>query len=121
MPAMMTLGSLFYLAATKASAWEALQRIPKQAWINLALSVLVVLVVVRTWRTLKRLNDYAPFVALTLLGGLIFCYWVYERSEPRFLTPVVNIAAEFLPTKNKQAQNIEKLRQAREADKPGRP
>jgi hypothetical protein len=114
---MKTLGCLIWLAAANPNAWESLRKIPKQSWINLAIFVLIAVVSIRTWRTLRRLNEFAPYIALTIMGGMVLCYWVYERNEPRFLTPVVEIAAEVLPTKGKQTQNLEQLRKGRDADK----
>jgi hypothetical protein len=105
---------LFASFAAQNPTWEKLRQVPNQVWINIALCVLAVIVVVRLWRTLKRLNDYAPYVAAVIAGTVIFLYWVYERTEPRFLTPVVERLTPFLPSKQKQQRDIEQFRRGRE-------
>ena len=77
--------------------------------------VLAVVVVVRLWHGLKKFNDYAPWFAVALALSLIGFYWVYERTEPRFLTPVVDQLVNFLPTKSKHEQDLERVRKSREA------
>jgi hypothetical protein len=100
--------------AAQSTAWEQLQRVPKQTWINLGICVLAVLVVVRVWRLLKRFNDYAPYLAAVFSAVIIFCYWVYERTEPRFLTPLVNKLAPFFPSKAQQERDLETVRRGRD-------
>ena len=101
------------LLAATSSAWENLQRIPAQAWINAGLCVVAAVVVLRTWRALKRFNDYAPWIGAALIATTIMAYWTYERTEPRFLTPVVERLTDFLPTKAKHEADLEKLRESR--------
>ena len=83
-------------------------------WLNLAICVLTVVIVVRLWRGLKKINDFAPFFVAVLAGSMIFFYWIYNRAEPKFLTPVVDQLVNFFPTKSKHEQDIEKLRKSRE-------
>ena len=104
------------LLAVTSSTWEKVHRIPTQTWINLGICVLAVLVVVRVWRALKRFNDYAPWLVTAVAASTIMGYWTYERTEPRFLTPVVDRLVMFLPTKAKHQADLEKLRQGRDAD-----
>lgn len=104
------------LLAAASSTWENVRRIPSQTWINLGICVLAVVLVVRMWRALRRFNDFAPWIATTLFASMILCYWVYERTEPRFLTPVVERLTFFLPTKSKHQADLEKMRQGRDAD-----
>lgn len=103
------------LLAASPSALDKLRQIPSQAWINLGICVLAVVLVVKTWRALRRFNDYAPWIGATLAGSFIMFYWVYERTEPPFLTPVVERLAYFMPSKAKQSQQIEKIHETRDA------
>jgi hypothetical protein len=102
--------------AAHLTAWDKVRHIPFQTWLNLGICVLAVALVLRMWRTLKSLNDYAPWIALVMAGFMILCYWTYNRSEPRFLTPVVEKLALVMPTKAKQEQDLEKVRKGRDAD-----
>ena len=53
-------------------------------------------------------------VAAMLAALLIFFYWVYDRSEPRFLTPVIDKLAPFFPSKSAQQQIEDKRRRGRD-------
>lgn len=63
---------------------------------------------------LKQINDYAPYLAAVFVGGLLFLLMVYNRNEPRFLTPIVEPLTNFLPTKSKQEADLDRLRRSRE-------
>ncbi len=102
------------IAAAQSSAWDALKSVPKQTWINIAICVVAVVVVVKVWRALKNLNEFLPYIAALLATGLIFFYWVYERAEPRFLTPIVDQLAPFFPSKSAQEQIEQKRRRGRD-------
>jgi hypothetical protein len=90
------------LAAAPPSTWEQIKRVPKETWINLVICLVAVVVIVWVWKGLKKFNDFAPYIAVLLAAGLIFFYWIYDRSEPRFLTPVIDKLAPFFPTKGSQ-------------------
>lgn len=102
------------LAAAQPTAWESLRSVSKDTWINLALCLVTLVIVVRLWRTLKKINDFVPYIFAVLAAFLIFFYWVYERREPRFLTPVVDQLAPFFHSKSAQKQIEEKRRRGRD-------
>jgi MFS superfamily sulfate permease-like transporter len=103
--------------AAQLSTWEKLKAVPKDTWLNLGIVVLAVVIIVKAWRALKRLNDFAPYIAAAIAGSMILFFWVYERTEPRFLTPVIEPLTHFLPTKSASQEKLEKLRKAREEHK----
>lgn len=100
--------------AAQTTAWDQLRGVPRQVWINLIICVLAVLIIVRLWREMKKLNDYAPYFLSVILSATVFAYWVYNRTEPRFLSPLVDQLMPFFPTKAKHDEALEKLRRARE-------
>jgi len=108
----------FRFFAAQLSTWEKLKHVPKDTWINLGICVLAVVIIIRLWRALKKFNDYAPYIATVVAMCGIMAYWVYERTEPAFLTPVVEPLTGFLPTKAKHQRDLEKLRKGRDADPP---
>ncbi len=101
-------------AAAQASAWEQLRSVPKETWINIGICVLAVVIILKVWRALKSINEFMPFIAAVLAAFLIFFYWVYDRSEPRFLTPVIDKLAPFFPSKSAQQQIEDKRRRGRD-------
>jgi hypothetical protein len=105
---------LAFLIAAQPTTMEKLRHVPKDTWINLALCVIAIAVIVRMWRALKNFNEYAPYFAMALAGSMIVCYWVYERTEPSFLSPVVAPLSHFLPSKGIQQERVERVRNARE-------
>lgn len=101
------------LAAAPLSAMDQLRAVPKQTWINLAICVFAVVAIVKLWKVLRSINEFIPYVAAALGSCLILFYWVYERAEPKFLTPVVEKLVHFFPSKSKQQQLIDEQRRAR--------
>ncbi len=95
--------SLFVAAAAAAPAkttvWEKLQAVPKETWFSLFITLIVIFVIVRLWKSLKEINDIVPWIALFTVGGAIVLYWTYERKEPKFLSPVFDELAKVLPSK----------------------
>jgi MFS superfamily sulfate permease-like transporter len=104
----------FVLFAAQASVGEQLRRVPKETWINLAVGILAIVILVRLWRGLRQINEYAPYIAAVFTGTVLFQAMVYYRNEPRFLTPLVEPLTAFFPTKARQDQALERMRQSRE-------
>lgn len=102
------------LLAAQPTTLDRLKRIPTDVWLNLVMWILAVVVIIRLWRALKRINDYAPYIAATLTAGVLFLTMVYYRNEPAFLTPVVDKLSHFFPAKSKQEADLERMRQGRE-------
>jgi hypothetical protein len=91
---------------------QKLQRIPTGVWINLLIWIGVIVIIVRVWKGLKEINDYAPYIVATFTGCVLFLTMVYYRNEPPFLTPVVEKLTHFFPTKSKQEQDLERMRRS---------
>jgi MFS superfamily sulfate permease-like transporter len=100
--------------AAQSSVGEQLRRVPKETWINLAIGVVALVVLIRLWRALRQINEYAPYIAAVFTGAVLFLTMVYYRNEPRFLTPIVEPLTSFFPTKARQEQDLERLRRSRE-------
>lgn len=93
---------------------DRLRYVPRDTWINAAIFVISAFVLVKTWKTLRRVNDYAPYIACVVFGCGVFFYWVYSRTEPAFLTPVVERLTPFFPTKSAQQDSLDTVRRSRE-------
>ncbi|OHE88211.1 MAG: hypothetical protein A3G75_10370 [Verrucomicrobia bacterium RIFCSPLOWO2_12_FULL_64_8] len=88
--------SLLVVAAQ--SGWaDKIRQVPKQAWINIGLFVVVIVITLRTWRALKKINELAPYIAVASMLAIIFLYWIFNRTEPKFLSPFVDFLSGFLP------------------------
>ncbi len=80
---------------------EKLKAVPKPFWINVGIAVLCIVALVYVVRRLKEMNKIVLIILGTLVFTLVGFNWVYERNEPKFLTPFVDMLATFLPTKIK--------------------
>ena len=105
---------VYTLAAAQSSVWDQLKSIPKQTWINIGICVLTVVVIIKVWKVLKTINEFVPYIVGVLAAFLIFFYWVYERTEPSFLSPIVDKLAPFFPSKGTQDQIKDKRRRGRD-------
>jgi di/tricarboxylate transporter len=90
---------LVLAAAAKVTVWEKIKAVPLDTWIGLAIAILVIFVLVRLWKNLREFNEFAPWIALFMIGGSVILYWTYERTEPKLLTPVINVLSQYLPSK----------------------
>lgn len=104
--------SLLHFAAT--TPLQKIRHLPTETWINVAICVAGILVILRLWRTLKALNDYGPYLACAVVASGVFFYWVYTRTEPAFLTPVVEKLAPFFPTQKDQQGAVDRARSSRD-------
>ncbi len=86
-----------YLFAVTAA--EKLQKIPTAFWINVALAVLIIVGVVIVMRKLAGTNKVVLAVLSLIIISVVGFNWIYERNEPKFLTPVVDKLSGFFPTK----------------------
>jgi hypothetical protein len=78
---------------------EKLRQVPKSFWINAAIVVLVLVAAVIIIRKIKEMNKIVLGIILAFVFVLVCFNWVYNRNEPKFLTPFVDMVAPFLPAK----------------------
>jgi FtsH-binding integral membrane protein len=91
---------MLMLAAT---TMEKLQRVPVQFWLKAALVLVGFVVGVILLRKIAGMNKAVlgaiVFVLLTVIGF----NWIYERNEPAWATPAVEVLAKFFPSKGSYA------------------
>jgi hypothetical protein len=90
---------LIAAATAKPSVLQKVQAIPMATWISILVAVIVIVIMVRVWKTLREFNEFAPWIALFMIGGSVVLYWTYERTEPKVLSPIFDVLAQFLPSK----------------------
>lgn len=101
------------LLAAQFNALDKLRQIPLQFWINLGLGIFAVLLAVRFWKALRQINSFMPWLAAMITSAMLLSYWTYNRTEPRWLTPVVERLTLVLPTKAKHEADLDRLRSSR--------
>lgn len=91
--------ALLAAAATKPTVWEKLQAVPKETWITLGVTILVIFALVKVWKSLSQVNEIVPWIVFITIGGAVIMYWTYERKEPKVLSPIFDQLAKILPSK----------------------
>jgi len=89
--------------AAKLTVWDKIQAVPTSTWLSLGGTILALLLLVRFWKSLAELNEVVPWIVFIIFGGSSLLYWTYERNEPALLTPVIEILADYLPTRDIRA------------------
>lgn len=77
---------------------DKLKAIPPTVWEKLGLGVLAVIVVFIVIQRVLKINKFVLGGAVFVGGGLLWFNWIYHRTEPKFLTPLVDRVAPFFPT-----------------------
>jgi hypothetical protein len=86
---------LFFAASTL----DKLKDIPTDVWVKLALAVLGLVIVIIVLRKIAQVNKLVLVVVVLVTLSFMGFSWIYERNEPKFLTPVVEKIAPFFPSK----------------------
>lgn len=107
--------ALYAVFAAHPTTLDKLRHVPTDSWINLAIFVISIVVIYKMWRTLRSLNDYAPYIAIGVVATCVFFYWVYTRTEPSFLSPVVERIAPFFPSRSQQQEYVDRAKTHRES------
>lgn len=87
------------------------QSLPPDFWLKTGYFLGAVVFIVILVRIYQRSNKLWLGIFITAGFGVLFFNWIYNRNEPKFLTPVINKIAVFFPTKDAErpeAGNLEK-------------
>lgn len=78
---------------------EKLKTVPARFWVNVVLALAAGVVAVLLVRYAARMNKLILSLIIFLLLSVVGFQWIYERNEPRFMTPVIEKIAPFFPSK----------------------
>lgn len=84
-----------FLAVT---AWEKLKTLPPDVWLKVGIAVAGLVVAVFILRRVMKMNKVIAGVAIFVVTSVVFFSWVYNRNEPKFMTPLVERIAPFFPS-----------------------
>lgn len=87
---------MLFLATT---TLEKLQAVPPRFWINAAIFIVGGWVAIMLIRHAAQMNRLVLAMIIFIMLTTVAFQWIYERNEPRFLTPYINIIAPFFPSK----------------------
>jgi len=80
------------------TALEKAAAVPPRIWIDLGLGILAFFAAVWLLRRAAGVNKLWLAVAAFVMIAVVGFHWIYSRSEPRFLTPLVDKIAPFFPS-----------------------
>ena len=80
------------------SAVEKMKTLPPGVWLKIGIVIVAIIVVVLIFRQVMKVNKLIGGIILAVVGSIMFFSWVYNRNEPKFLTPFVERIAPFFPT-----------------------
>lgn len=78
---------------------ERIAQVPASTWWILGAIIAAVFLIGPFFRKIREISGI--WITLILFCGsiLVGAHWVYHRTEPAFLTPLVDVVAHFLPKK----------------------
>jgi len=80
------------------TAVENLRTLPPSVWLKIGLAVAAVIVSVLVLRRVMKMNKIIAGVVVFVVVTVVFFSWVYNRNEPKFMTPLVQKIAPFFPS-----------------------
>lgn len=81
-----------------ASALETAQNIPPATWLKLGIGIAAFVIAIVILRKVAQMNKVVLGVIVFVVVSIVFFSWVYNRNEPKWLTPVVDKIAPFFPS-----------------------
>lgn len=87
---------------------EKIQKVPRQIWINAAILVGLIVLSVIIIRRLREMNKIVLVIILAMAFSIVGFSWIYERNEPEFLTPTIDVIAQFFPSKGSYGEKQKK-------------
>ena len=80
------------------TAVEKLKTLKPDVWLKIGIGVGGFVLAILLWRRIMKMNKIVAGVIVFVVCTVVFFSWVYNRNEPRFLTPIVNKIAPFVPS-----------------------
>jgi ABC-type uncharacterized transport system permease subunit len=80
------------------SALEKAQTIPPATWLKLGIAIAALIAIVFVLRTIAKMNRIVLGIAVSVVVSILFFSWIYNRNEPKWMTPIVEKIAPFFPS-----------------------
>ena len=80
------------------TAFEKVKTLPPDVWLKIVVAVAAVIIAVLVFRRVMRMNKIIAGVVVFVVVTVVFFSWVYNRNEPKFMTPIVEKIAPFFPS-----------------------
>ncbi len=80
------------------TALEQLKTLPPDVWLKIGIAVGGFIIAILVFRRVMKMNKVIAGVIVFVVVTVVFFSWVYNRNEPKFLTPLVDRIAPFFPS-----------------------
>lgn len=80
------------------TALEKVKTLPPAIWLKIAIAVTAFCLTIFLFRRLMKMNKIIASIIVFVAGTIVFFSWVYNRNEPKFMTPIVEKIAPFFPS-----------------------
>ena len=80
------------------TAIEKIQAMPPGDWMKIGIVIGAFILAILLFRRVMKMNKIIASVIVFVVGTVVFFSWVYNRNEPKFLTPLVERIAPFFPS-----------------------
>lgn len=80
------------------SAMDKMKTLPADTWLKIGITVAVILIAIFVMRHVLKMNKIIASIVLFVVFTVVFFSWVYNRNEPKFMTPIVERIAPFFPS-----------------------
>ena len=80
------------------TAVEKLKTLPPDVWLKIGIAVAVFVGAIFLFRRIMKMNKIIGGIIAFVVCSVVFFSWVYNRNEPKFLTPIVEKIAPFFPS-----------------------
>ena len=80
------------------TALEQLQTLPKDVWLKIIIAIGGFVIAILVFRRVMKMNKIIASIIVFVVSTVVFFSWVYNRNEPKFLTPLVDRIAPFFPS-----------------------
>lgn len=80
------------------SAMDQMKTLPPDTWLKIGIAVAVVVIGILVLRQVLKMNKIIAGIIMFVVFTVVFFSWVYNRNEPKFMTPIVEKIAPFFPS-----------------------
>ena len=80
------------------TAIEKMQTLKPEVWLKIGIGIVGFLLAVLLYRRIMKMNKIIAGVLVFVGLTVVFFSWVYNRNEPRFMTPIIEKVAPFFPS-----------------------
>ncbi len=80
------------------TALDKIQTLPPEVWLKIAIAIAAFCLTIFLFRRVMKMNKIIASIVVFVVGSVVFFSWVYNRNEPKFMTPIVEKIAPFFPS-----------------------